>query len=39
MVHLTNNCYQHKHKEYKEKKETSIGRWEDIVEEIGKEKT
>lgn len=36
MVHLTNNCYQVKHKEYKAKKEQSIGRWDLMEEEIGK---
>lgn len=39
MVHLTNNCYQHKHKHYKEKKETSIANWDALEAEIGKEKT
>ena len=36
MIHLTNNCYQVKHKDYKAKKEESIGKWGLIEEEIGK---
>ena len=39
MVHLTNNCFQNKHKLYKEKKEGTIGRWDLIVQEIGAEAT
>ena len=39
MVHLTNNCFQVKHKLYKEKKEDTIATWDLIVKEIGKEKT
>lgn len=39
MVHLTNNCFQNKHKLYKEKKEETIGRWDLIVGEIGAEAT
>lgn len=39
MVHLTNNCYQHKHQHYKEKKETSIATWDALRTEIGAEKT
>lgn len=39
MVHLTNNCFQNKHKLYKEKKESTIGRWDLIVKEIGAEAT
>lgn len=39
MVHLTNNCFQNKHKLYKEKKENTIGRWDLIVQEIGAEAT
>ena len=32
MLHLTNNCYQYKHKDYKAKKEDSIGKW-DLIEQ------
>lgn len=39
MVHLTNNCFQNKHKLYKEKKEDTIGKWDLIVQEIGAEAT
>lgn len=39
MVHLTNNCFQNKHKLYKEKKEDTIGKWDLIVKEIGAEAT
>ena len=39
MIHLTNNCYQHKHKQYKAKKEDSIGKWKLIEDEIGTVKT
>lgn len=38
MVHLTNNCYQHKHHQYKEKKESSIAEWSLIEAEIGHQK-
>lgn len=27
MVHLTNNCFQNKHKDYKDKKDQTIGKW------------
>jgi hypothetical protein len=39
MVHLTNNCFQNKHKLYKDKKEDTIGRWTLIEEEIGTQAT
>lgn len=39
MVHLTNNCFQHKHKDYKQKKESSIAKWDAIAAQIGEEKT
>lgn len=39
IVHLTNNCFQNKHKLYKERKEDTIGRWDLIVKEIGLEAT
>lgn len=32
MVHLTNNCFQNKHKLYKEKKEKSIAKWDAIMQ-------
>ena len=32
MVHLTNNCFQNKHKLYKEKKEDTIAKW-DLMEQ------
>ena len=34
-VHLTNNCLQVKNKLYKERKESTIAKWDLIVEEIG----
>ena len=34
-VHLTNNCFQVKHKEYKERKEDTIGKWDLIEKEVG----
>jgi hypothetical protein len=39
MVHLTNNCFQNKHKDYKAKKDSTIATWSLIEEHIGKEKT
>jgi len=39
MVHLTNNCFQNKHKLYKEKKEETIGKWTLIEDTIGKQAT
>jgi len=30
-IHLTNNCFQNKHKLYKEKKEDTIAKWDRIV--------
>ena len=38
MIHLTNNSYQHKHKDYKQKKEDSIATWDLIEKEVGIEK-
>jgi len=35
MVHLTNNCFQEKHKLYKEKKEDTICKWDLLEKEIG----
>ncbi len=29
-IHLTNNALQHKHAQYKEKKENSVAQWTDI---------
>lgn len=37
--HLTNNCFQRKHKEYKQKCEDTIRGWDCIRESIGEEKT
>jgi hypothetical protein len=37
MVHLTNNCFQNKHKLYKEKKEESIKKWEALAAQIGED--
>lgn len=39
MVHLTNNCFQNKHKLYKEKKDDTIGKWNLIQNEIGTQAT
>jgi hypothetical protein len=39
MVHLTNNCFQNKHKDYKTKKDQTISTWSLIEEHIGKDKT
>lgn len=39
MVHLTNNCFQNKHPDYKAKKDSTISGWSLIEETIGKEKT
>ena len=36
IIHLTNNCYQYKHKQYKERKEETIRNWSLIDDEIGK---
>lgn len=36
MVHLTNNCFQNKHKDYKVKKDSTISTWSLIEEHIGK---
>jgi hypothetical protein len=38
-VHLTNNCFQNKHKLYKERKDETIGKWTMIEQEIGQQKT
>ena len=37
MIHLTNNCFQEKHKLYKEKKEETICKWDLLEKEIGKD--
>jgi hypothetical protein len=39
MVHLTNNCFQNKHKDYKTKKDSTISTWSAVEEIIGKENT
>lgn len=39
MVHLTNNCFQNKHKDYKAKKEDTIATWQLLEDHIGKDKT
>lgn len=31
MIHLTNNCFQNKHKLYKQKKDDTIGKWDLIA--------
>ena len=37
IIHLTNNCFQTKHKQYKEKKEQTIAKWDLIEKEVGLE--
>lgn len=35
MVHLTNNCFQNKHKLYKERKEDTISTWQLLRDTVG----
>lgn len=34
-THLTNNCFQRKHKDYKLRGDESIGKWDMLLKEIG----
>lgn len=37
-IHLTNNCFQRKHKDYKTRGDSSIAKWDLLEKEIGEER-